>query len=113
MDCIFCQIIAGRIPSDLIYRDDYVVCFRDIHPLAPTHILIVPKKHINSLVTMSEADLTLIGAMVKAANLLARKENIAERGYRLVINCGKEGTQAVPHLHMHLLGGRQLSPSLG
>jgi len=113
MDCIFCQIIAGRIPSDIIYQDESVVCFRDIHPLAPTHILVVPKKHIDSLVAMTEADLPLMGALVKAANLMAKKEKIAERGYRLVINCGKEGTQAVPHLHMHLLGGRQLSASLG
>jgi len=113
MDCIFCQIIAGRIPSDIIFQDESVVCFRDIHPLAPTHILVVPKKHIDSLVAMTEADLPLIGALVKAANLMAKKEKIAERGYRLVINCGKEGTQAVTHLHMHLLGGRQLSASLG
>ncbi len=113
MDCIFCQIIAGRIPGTILYQDDSVICFRDIHPLAPTHILVMPKKHIESLVTLTDEDLPLMGQMVKAANMLAKKEKIAERGYRLVINCGKDGTQAVPHMHMHLLGGRQLSAALG
>ncbi len=113
MDCIFCQIIAGRIPGTILYQDDSVTCFRDIHPLAPTHILVMPKKHIESLVTLTDEDLPLMGQMVKAANMLAEKEKIAQRGYRLVINCGKDGTQAVPHVHMHLLGGRQLSPALG
>ncbi len=113
MDCIFCEITAGRVPTDIIYQDESVVCFRDIHPQAPTHILVVTRKHIESLVTMTEADLPLMGAMVNAANLMARKDGIAERGYRLAINCGKEGTQAVPHLHMHVIGGRQLSGRLG
>jgi histidine triad (HIT) family protein len=112
MDCIFCKIVAGEIPSDFLYNGDDVVAFRDIHPAAPTHILIIPRKHIPSLSEIAEADLPTVGNMVKAANELAKREGIAERGYRLVINTGKEGGQAVPHLHMHLLGGRQMSDKL-
>lgn len=113
MDCIFCKIVAGEIPSDIIYQDEDVIAFRDINPLAPTHLLIIPKKHISSLAHLPEAGSSLIGDMVKIANQLAKMEGIAEGGYRLVINCGKQGGQLVPHLHMHLLGGRQLSNSLG
>ncbi|MCJ7743824.1 MAG: histidine triad nucleotide-binding protein [Dehalococcoidales bacterium] len=113
MDCIFCQIIAGKVPSDTIYQDERVMAFRDIHPVAPTHVVIIPKKHIPSLTQLSEADLPLVADLVKVANQLAKREGIAEKGYRLVVNCGREGTQLVPHLHMHLLGGRQLSAALG
>jgi len=113
MDCIFCKIIAGEIPSDIIYQDEEVIAFRDINPLAPTHLLIIPKKHIPSLTHLSEAELPLIGHMVNIANQLAEKEGIAEKGYRLAINCGEQGGQLVPHLHMHLLGGRKLSNGMG
>ena len=113
MDCIFCQIIAGKVPSDTIYQDERVMAFRDIRPITPTHVVIIPKKHIPSLTQLSEADLPLVADLVKVANQLAKREGIAEKGYRLVVNCGREGTQLVPHLHMHLLGGRQLSAALG
>jgi histidine triad (HIT) family protein len=109
MDCVFCKIIAGEIPGSFLYRDEEMAAFRDINPIAPVHVLIVPTKHIPSLLELSEADLPLVSRMVKVGNELARKEAIAEKGYRLVINCGKEGTQMVEHLHLHLLGGRQLS----
>ena len=112
-DCVFCKIVAGEIPADILYQGDEVIAFRDINPLAPTHLLIIPKKHIPSLGHLSEAELSLIGDMVNAANQLAKREGIAESGYRLVINCGKQGGQLVPHIHMHLLGGRQLSDALG
>jgi histidine triad (HIT) family protein len=112
MDCIFCQIVAGKIPSDIIYQDKELVAFRDIHPVAPTHVLIVPKKHIPDLVHLSEADLPVIARMVKAANQLAKQEGISQSGYRLVINCGTDAGQVVPHLHMHLLGGRRLVDGL-
>ena len=112
-DCIFCKIVAGEIPADILYQDDEVIAFRDINPVAPTHLLIVSKKHIPSLAELSEADLSLIGEMVKAAKQLAKSEGVAESGYRLAINCGKQGGQLVPHLHMHLIGGRQLSDGLG
>ncbi len=113
MDCVFCRIVAGEIPADILYQGDEVIAFRDINPLAPTHLLIIPKKHIPSPGHLSEAELSLIGDMVNTANQLAKREGIAESGYRLVINCGKQGGQLVPHLHMHLLGGRQLSDALG
>ncbi|HJM36653.1 MAG TPA: histidine triad nucleotide-binding protein [Dehalococcoidales bacterium] len=112
-DCIFCRIAAGEIGSDLLYQDNGVIAFRDINPLAPTHILIVPRKHISSLAELSEDEATLIETMVNVANCMARSEGIAEKGYRLVINCGREGGQGVAHLHMHLLGGRQLGNQLG
>jgi histidine triad (HIT) family protein len=112
MDCIFCRIIADQIPGDIIYQDKELVAFRDIHPVAPTHVLIVPKKHIPDLVHLSEADLPVIARMVKAANQLAKQEGISQSGYRLVINCGTDAGQVVPHLHMHLLGGRRLVDGL-
>jgi histidine triad (HIT) family protein len=111
--CIFCDIIAGKIPSEIIYRNEWVAAFRDINPQAPTHILIVPLKHIASLDLLDPADQPLVAEMVAAANELARREGIAEKGYRVAINCGEWGGQVVPHLHLHLLGGRTLSGSLG
>ena len=113
MDCIFCQIVTGKVPSDIVYQDEEVVAFRDINPVAPTHLLIIPKKHIPSLAHLSETELPIIGHMVNTASQLAKREGISESGYRLVINCGREGGQLVPHLHMHLLGGRRLSGGLG
>ncbi|MBA7636302.1 Purine nucleoside phosphoramidase [subsurface metagenome] len=108
MDCIFCKIVAGEIPSEFLYQDEEVIAFRDINPIAPTHLLIVSKKHIPSLLHLTDAEAPLIGHMVTVANQLAREHGVADSGYRLVINCGKEGGQLVPHLHMHLLGGRVL-----
>jgi len=113
MECIFCQIVAGKVPSEILYRDEEVIAFRDINPQAPTHVVIIPREHIPSLAHLSEAQSPLIGRMVNIANQLATKEGIAEGGYRLVINCGEGGGQLVPHLHMHLLGGRKLSDILG
>ncbi len=107
-DCVFCQIVAGKIPSDTLYQDEEVIAFRDIHPVAPTHVLIIPKRHLPSLAQLTDDETPLIGQMTKIANQLAREEGIAERGYRLVISSGREGGQVVPHLHMHLLGGRRL-----
>jgi histidine triad (HIT) family protein len=113
MDCIFCQIASGKIPSDIVYQDKEIVAFRDINPKAPVHILLIPKKHIASLNQLSQSDTALVGRMVAVASRLAKDEGVAEKGYRLAINCGKEGGQLVPHLHMHLLGGRQLADALG
>jgi len=112
IDCVFCQIAAGKIPSKIMYQDEEVIAFRDIDPVAPTHLLIIPKRHILSLAHLSDAETPLIGHMVKIANQLAVEEGISESGYRLVISSGKEGGQVVPHLHMHLLGGRKLSGKL-
>jgi histidine triad (HIT) family protein len=113
MECIFCQIVAGKIPSDTVYQDEEVIAFRDIKPQAPVHLIIIPRRHIPSLAHLSEADSSLVGHMVAIANQLAKGEGVAQSGYRLVINCGKEGGQLVPHLHLHLLGGRRLSDQLG
>ena len=108
MDCIFCQIVAGEVPSQILYQDEELIAFPDIKPLTPTHVLIIPKKHIPSLLHLSEADLPVIGHMVNIANQLAKSEGISQSGYRLVLNCGNDAGQIVPHIHMHLLGGRRL-----
>ena len=113
MDCIFCQIVAGKLPGEIIYQDEEVIAFRDINPQAPIHLIIIPKRHIPSLTHLSEGEAQLMGHMVNIANQLAKREGIFESGYRLVVNCGKEGGQVVPHLHLHLLGGRKLSDTLG
>ena len=112
MDCIFCKIIAGEIPTEILYQDEEIIAFRDIKPLAPVHLLIVPRKHVPSLNEMKEGEAALLGRMMTVASKLAAEQGIADRGYRLAINCGKEGGQLVPHLHMHLLGGRKLSDRL-
>lgn len=113
MDCIFCKIVAGQIPADILYQDENILAFRDINPVAPTHVLIIPKKHIPSLARLSKADSSLIADMISAANDLATREGVSESGYRLVINSGKLGGQLVSHLHLHLIGGRQLTNCLG
>ncbi len=113
MDCIFCQIVAGIIPAEITYRDDDLIAFQDINPQAPTHLLIIPKRHIRSLAQLSQTDLALIGRMVQVANKIAKEGGIIDTGYRLVVNYGKWGGQVVPHLHMHLLGGRKLAGKLG
>ena len=108
MDCIFCRIISGEIPSDILYQDEQVIAFRDINPKAPVHLLLVPREHIESLAVLSEDEASIMGHLVAVANRLAREAGISEKGYRLVVNSGPEGGQEVPHLHLHLLGGRQM-----
>jgi histidine triad (HIT) family protein len=111
--CIFCRIVAGEVPSDIVYQDADFLAFRDISPQAPTHVLIIPKTHIVSLTKLTEGQQELAGRLIILAKNLAEKEGIAKRGYRLVINCGSEGGQVVPHLHLHLVGGRRLDDRLG
>jgi len=111
--CIFCRIVAGEVPASFLHQDEEVIAFRDIEPQAPTHVLVVPKAHISSLGEIGVGQSGLIGHLIQVANQVAQKEGIAQRGYRLVINCGQEGGQVVPHLHLHLLGGRKLSALLG
>ena len=106
-DCIFCKIIKGEIPSNKVYEDDEILAFKDINPVAPVHILVIPKKHIESTNEISQEDELLIGKMFTVIKKLA-KENNLDKGYRIVNNCGEEGGQAVKHLHFHLLGGRKL-----
>ena len=112
MDCVFCQIVDGKIPGDIVYQDEEVLAFRDINPRALVHLLIIPKKHFASLNQLTEKEMLLMGRMIGVARQLAEREGVSESGYRLVINCGEEGGQLVLHLHLHLLGGRQLRGQL-
>lgn len=112
-NCIFCKIAAGIIPSSKVFEDDRVFAFRDIHPQAPTHILIIPKKHYADLAELDPSDQQLMGYLLHIAAKLARDEGIEQKGYRVAINCGPEGGQVVQHVHMHLLGGRELAGELG
>jgi histidine triad (HIT) family protein len=112
-ECIFCRIVAGEVPSDIVYQDEDFLAFRDILPQAPKHVLIVPKTHITSVAELTEGQQKLAGRLIIIAKNLAEKEGIAKKGYRLVINCGPEGGQLVPHLHLHLIGGRKLDARLG
>ena len=108
MDCIFCRIINGEIQSDILYQDEEVIAIRDINPQAPTHLLVLPKSHIASLAQLGADQKPLLGHLVHVANELAKREGVSDKGYRLVINSGAEAGQEVPHLHLHLLGGRPL-----
>lgn len=106
-NCIFCKIIKGEIPSQKVYEDDEILAFKDINPLAPVHILVIPKKHIETTNDLEEIDEPVIGKIFTVIKKLA-KENNLENGYRIVNNCGEDGGQEVKHLHFHLLGGRKL-----
>jgi histidine triad (HIT) family protein len=106
MSCIFCKIISGESSAKILHRDDLVTAFRDIHPIASTHILIVTNRHIDSVNELEPEDEPLVGHMVLVAKELARQEGLAERGYRLIINTGAHAGQSVFHLHLHLIGGR-------
>jgi len=107
-DCIFCRIASGEIKSEIVYQDDDLVAFKDINPQAPHHIQIIPRRHIETVHDLAKRDASLIGEMVLTANRLADELGLAEPGYRLVFNCRKQGGQEVYHIHLHLLGGRQM-----
>lgn len=111
--CLFCRIISGELQSDVVYQDDEFFAFKDINPQAPTHVLIIPKTHFDSLVEMSDQQEKLLGRLIIIAKKLAEKEGVAKNGYRLVLNCGFEGGQVVPHLHLHLIGGKKLNGKIG
>lgn len=106
---IFSRIIDGEIPGTFVYKDEHLVAIRDINPAAPTHVLVIPRKPIPSLAQLEEEDAELAGRLLLAVRRIAEQEGLAERGYRVVINTGDEGGQTVPHLHVHILGGKQLS----
>lgn len=108
MSTIFSKIIEGSLPADIVYQDDHLTAFRDINPAAPTHILIVPNREIPTVNDLEDSDEALVGKMLLAARDIAKREGIAESGYRLIINCNKDGNQEVFHLHLHLIGGRNL-----
>ncbi len=107
-ECIFCRIAAGEIPADIIYEDDEVLAFRDLNPQAPTHALIIPRRHIATTNDLNPEDADLVGKLVLAAKQVAVNEGVAEDGYRLVLNCNAGAGQTVFHIHLHLLGGRAL-----
>ncbi|RUT36433.1 histidine triad nucleotide-binding protein [Paenibacillus zeisoli] len=113
MDCLFCKIAAGQIPSNKVYEDDQFLVFHDIQPAAPTHVLIIPKKHIATMNDVAAEDLAMIGEMHKVAQNAAKKLGISESGYRLINNCGPDSGQAVYHIHYHLLGGAKLGALTG
>lgn len=106
--CLFCRIVNKEIPADIVFENDKLLAFRDIDPQAPVHILIIPKEHITTTNDLNNNNKELIGELVLTAKSLATKYNIAEDGYRMVLNCNKSGGQAVYHIHLHLLGGRQM-----
>ena len=108
-DCLFCKIVAGQIPATIVFQDDHVVAFKDITPRAPTHVLIVPRRHVASLNDLVADDDALVGEMVRAAAAIAREQGLAERGYRTVFNCNADAGQTVFHIHLHLLGGRTMA----
>lgn len=112
MTSIFSRIVRGEREADILYQDDLVTAFRDIHPAAPVHILIVPNREIATLNDMNEEDEAIAGRMLMVARKLANEEGIAESGYRLIINCNEHGGQEIYHLHLHLIGGRPLGPML-
>jgi len=107
-ECIFCKIAGGQLPAEVVYQDEQVVAFKDIRPVAPVHILIIPRKHIPDLTAITPEDKELLGHIHLVAVQIARELGLAERGFRLVNNCKEEGGQVIYHLHFHLLGGRQL-----
>jgi histidine triad (HIT) family protein len=112
-DCIFCKIISGEIPSDKVYEDETLFAFKDIQPVAPVHILIVPKKHIPGGNEFSQEDEPIAGKLFSAARKIAAEQGVAENGYRMVVNTGDHGRQSVHHLHLHLIGGKRLEAALG
>ena len=105
-DCLFCKMVAGEISPDVVFEDDQILAFRDINAQAPTHILVIPKTHVATLNELDDAELA--GRLLQTVSILAKQEGLAEDGYRTVINCNNHGGQEVYHLHLHLLGGRQM-----
>ena len=111
--CIFCKIVSNEAKATVVYRDEQVTAFRDIHPVAPTHILIVPNRHIESVNTLDAEDEQLMGHLVTTAGKLAREEGVDRSGYRLITNTGANGGQTVFHLHLHLIGGQKMRYPMG
>ena len=108
-ECLFCKIVARTIPAALVYEDDLVVAFDDINPQAPTHTLVIPRKHVVSMAELQDSDGGLLGRLMFAGNKVAKLKGIADAGYRVVVNTGAHGGQSVFHLHLHILGGRHLA----
>lgn len=107
-DCLFCKILNGDIPADIIYESDSAIAFRDINPQAPTHVLVIPRKHVATINDLNEEDQEIVGSLYLAAKDIARAEGISDEGYRAVMNCNEGAGQSVFHIHLHVLGGRAL-----
>ena len=112
MDCIFCKIIQNETPPKIVYEDEEDLAFRDIQPAAPVHILVIPKKHIASLVDLKPGEEAIIAKIYQVIQQIAKQEKIADKGFRVIVNCGEDGGQEVPHLHFHLLGGKKLGEKI-
>ncbi|MHB1650985.1 MAG: histidine triad nucleotide-binding protein [Desulfitobacteriaceae bacterium] len=112
-DCLFCKIVSKEIPSEIVYEDDQIMAFKDLYPVAPVHILIIPKKHLNNINDIMKEDEALIGQIFRVIKELASKLGIAESGYRVLTNIGTDGGQVIGHLHFHLIGGKALGTKLG
>ena len=112
-DCVFCRIVAGQAPARVLYQDERVTAFRDIHPVGPTHVLIVPNQHIASVNDLAAEDEALVGRLFTVARQIARQEGIDQTGYRLIVNTGPNGGQVVFHLHLHLIGGQRMRYPMG
>jgi histidine triad (HIT) family protein len=108
-NCLFCRIVAGSIPATIVYRDDHVTAFQDIQPQAPVHVLIVPNGHVAGTNELTSEHDAVIGHLMRITHVIAQEQGIAEGGYRLVVNTGKDAQQSVAHLHVHLIGGRPMS----
>ena len=111
-NCLFCKIIKGEIPSSKVYEDEGILAFNDINPAAPIHVLVIPKKHISSLAEMEDGDEKIISKIYKVINEIAEEQGFKQDGYRVIVNCGKDGGQEVGHLHFHLLAGAQLGEKI-
>ena len=109
MDCLFCKIVNGDIPANVLYEDDDVMAFEDIMPQAPTHFLVIPKRHISTLNDLTGADTAVVGKLPITAAKIAKQKGISDAGYRVVMNCNEMGGQTVYHIHMHVLGGRAMT----
>ena len=107
-DCLFCKFVSGEIPPNIVYQDEDVLGFRDLHPQAPVHCLVIPKQHFSTINEATDAQTVLMGKLVLAAQKIAKQEGVDETGYRLVMNCNADGGQSVYHIHLHLLAGRSL-----
>lgn len=107
-DCLFCLVAAKKIPSTIVYEDNDLIAFKDIHPKAPVHLLVIPKKHISTVNDLKKSDSEMVGRMIYQAKLLARQFKIAQSGFKLIINSGRSAGQVVDHLHLHILGGKDL-----
>jgi histidine triad (HIT) family protein len=108
-DCLFCKIVERKIPASIVYEDDRIVAFNDINPQAPTHVLVIPKRHVASLDELGDADDAIVGEMVRRAAAIARERGITPGGYRTVFNTNRDAGQTVFHIHLHLIGGRAMS----